>query len=73
MHTRKIIEECGLEGCYKICLSCKLHHPELCCMASENEFKEDAEKYCLLPKFVCGYINRGKQYESISQQSKGSS
>ena len=49
---------CEDTGCSPICSKCSLHHGELCCMA--DEFPESVEESCLLPKFICGYINRVK-------------
>ena len=53
---------CGWEGCSPICSKCTFHNPELCCMADEyiDEYPEEVKKACLMPKFICGWINRGK-------------
>lgn len=59
-HKESPTDGCGFEGCYKQCLDCELHHPELCCMA--DEYEELVEDLCLLPKFICGYINRGGKH-----------
>lgn len=63
------IEGCGFPECRKVCLSCKLHHPEICCVA--EDYPEKAEEYCLIPKFVCGYINRGGKHNDNNILSTG--